>query len=273
MRLLTRTLVALSCLLACHVAQAQSPTPPPGPPPGAPGGAGAPPFSGPPNGSYAIPTGAGTVKDPANLPDFSGVWGRAEGFTHPDQTKIIPFMTEQAAADFKKHIAAHDFHVPWSDCEPTAFPAMITEMGMPIEFLMTPGRVTMIVPDGEVHNVWTDGSRPFATPPGGTYYGNAVGHWEGQTLVVTTTGLRPDNDVVMGLTAGTDDMKVVERLSLMKDGRLRDQLTVTGPAYLAKPYRYTQYFKRLPGIRLAEFVCLASKNRDNGTSLDLTPPP
>ena len=47
-------------------------------------------------------------------------------------------MTAPALADFKKHIAAHDFHVPWSDCEPTAFPAMITEMGMPIEFLMTP---------------------------------------------------------------------------------------------------------------------------------------
>jgi len=65
----------------------------------------------------------------------------------------------------------------------------------------------------------------------------------------------------------------VERLSLLPNGELQDQLTVTGPTYLAKPYRYTQYFKRLPKVRVGEFVCLASKNRDNGTSLNLTPPP
>ena len=257
---------ATACLLGlAQLSHAQSGPPPGAPPPG--GG------SGIPNGGYAVPPGAGTVKDPAGLPDFSGTWMRAEGFTHPDQSKIFPFLTPAALADFKQHIAVHDFHVPWSDCEPTAFPAIITEMGMPIEYLMTPGRVTLLTADGEVHNIWTDGSQHFDTPPGGTYYGNAVGHWEGKTLVVTTVGLRSDNDVVMGLPAGTDNMKVTERLSLMPNGELEDQLTVTGPSYLAKPYRYTQYFKRLPNVRVGEFVCLPSKNRDNGTSLNLTPPP
>lgn len=228
--------------------------------------------SGPPNGSYAIPAGAGTVQDPANRPDFAGVWMRAEGFTHPEQSKIFPFMTAAGLADFKKHIAAHDFHVPWSNCEPTAFPAIITEMGMPVEFVQTPGRLMLLTADGENHSIWTDGSQHFDTPPGGTYGGNAIGHWEGGTLVAETTGLRSDNDVVMGLPADTEDMTVQERLSLTADGRLKDELTVSGPAFLAKPYRYTQYFKRVAGVRLGEFVCLASKNRDTGTTLDLTPP-
>ncbi len=132
--------------------------------------------------------------------------------------------------------------------------------------------MTLLIADGEMHNIWTDGSKPYGVPPGGTYYGASVGHWEGQTLVATTTGLRPDNDVEMGLPAGTEDMKVVERMYLLPNGELADDLTVTGPGFLAKPYHYTQYFKRIPSVRIGEFVCLASKNRDNGTSLDLTPP-
>ncbi len=254
-------MLALGC---CSAALAQTPQEGPRPFLQTPGG--------PPNGSYTIPAGAGTVKEAASRPDFSGVWGRAEGFVHPDQTKIFPFMTPAGLADFKKHIAAHDFHVPWSSCEPTAFPALITEMGMPVEFVQTPGRLMLLTADGENHSIWTDGSQHFETPPGGTYYGNATGHWEGQTLVAETVGLRADNDVVMGLTAGTDSMKVVERLSLKPDGRLEDALTVSGPEFLAKPYHYTQYFKRIPNVRLGEFVCLASKNRDTGTTLDLTPP-
>jgi len=92
-------------------------------------------------------------------------------------------------------------------------------------------------------------------------------------LVVTTTDLRSDNDVVMGLTAGTDDMKVVERIRLVSPDRLEDRFTVTGPSWLASPYRYTQLFKRYPDVRLGEFVCLSSRNRDNGVTADLTPPP
>jgi hypothetical protein len=235
--------------------------------------AGGDPFAGrAPNGSYLKPAGAGTRTDTRKLPDLSGVWVRAEGFQHPDQTKIIPFMKDEAAADWKRKIAAHDFRVPWSFCEPTAFPAIVTEFGMPFELLMTPQRVTMIAPDGQIRSIYTDGSTHPEASLNGTYFGNAIGHWEGATLVVETTDLRPENNVVMGLEAGTDNMKVVERLSLSGTDRLQDELTVTGPEYLKAPYHYTQSYVRRRDLRLAEFVCLSSSNRNTGGSVDLTPP-
>jgi hypothetical protein len=234
-----------------------------GPPPGAGG------FI---NGAYASPSGARTRQDPKRLPDFSGAWIRMD-MGHPDQTKILPFMEPHAAADWKQKIAAHDFTVPWSQCEPTAFPAMLTEMGLPFEILMTPGRVTLLAADGEVHRIYTDGSTHENAPDGGTYFGNAVGHWEGSTLFAETTDLRSDNDVVMGLTAGTDSMKVTEQLHLSGPDELQDDITVTGPTYLRQPYHYVQSFRRLRSQRVGEFVCLGSKNRDNGSTLDLTPPP
>ncbi|MGC3982515.1 MAG: hypothetical protein QM808_14795 [Steroidobacteraceae bacterium] len=226
-----------------------------------------------PTGSVDLPPGAGTKVDPKKLPDLSGVWGRVEGLQHPDQTKIIPFMKPAAAADWQKKIAAKDFYVPWSNCEPTAFPAMLTEMGLPFEILMTPGRLTMIVPDGQVRRIYTDGSTHGEPMLGGTYFGNATARWDGETLVVETTDLRADNNVVMGLKAGTDAMKVVERLRLISKDKLQDDITITGLDYLQKPYQVTQVFQRYPQVRLSEFVCLASKNRNTGDKVDLTPPP
>jgi hypothetical protein len=224
------------------------------------------------NGSYAVPAGAGTRRDPKRLPDFSGVWIRTD-MGHPDQTKILPFMQPDAAADWKRKIAAHDFTVPWSQCEPTAFPALLTEMGLPFEILMTPGRLTLLAADGEVHRIYTDGSTHETAPDGGTYFGDAIGQWEANTLIAETINLRSDNDVVMGLTADTDSMKVVERLHLVSTDRLEDDITVTGLPYLRQPYHYVQRFRRLPDLRVGEFVCVPRSNRDNGSTLDLTPPP
>jgi hypothetical protein len=234
-----------------------------GPPPGAGG------FI---NGALAIPSGAGSRQDPRHLPDFAGVWIRTD-MGHPDQTKILPFMRPDAAADWKRKIDAHDFAVPWSQCEPTAFPAILTEMGLPFEILMTPGRVTLIAADGEIHRIYTDGSTHQNAPDGGTYFGNSIGHWEGRTLLAETTDLRSDNDVVMGLTAGTDAMNVAEKMRLSGPDELQDDITVTGPTYLQEPYHYVQRFRRLRDQRVGEFVCLGGKNRDNGSTLDLTPPP
>ncbi len=225
------------------------------------------------NGAYALPSGAASRRDPARLPDFSGMWIRADGMQHPDQTKILPFMQPADAADWKRKIAAYDFKVPWSQCEPTAFPAMLTEMGLPFEILMTPGRVTLLTADGETHRIYTDGSTHENAPDGGTYYGNSTGHWQGGTLVAETVDLRADNDVVMGLTADTDSMKVEERLRLTGPDELQDDITVTGPSYLRVPYHYVQAFRRIRNQRVGEFVCAGGRNRDNGTSLDLTPTP
>ena len=74
MRLFAALIFAAASAL-CATAHAQS-----GPSPGGP----AP--NGPPNGSYTTPAGANSVKDPAGLPDFSGVWGGPRGL----RTRISP---------------------------------------------------------------------------------------------------------------------------------------------------------------------------------------
>jgi hypothetical protein len=180
-------------------------------------------------------------------------------------------MKPRAAADFKQQIDAKSFRVPWSFCDPPAFPAMITEFPLGHEFLFTPGRVTQITEDNQVRRIYTDG-RAHPKDPDPTYFGDSIGHWEGDTLVVDTIGLRDDNDVVIGLTA-EGDMHVVERIHQVDSDTLRDDLTLDGLPWLARPYTRTQLFKRRAEGRMNEQLCVASKNRNTGSSLNLTPPP
>ena len=208
------------------------------------------------------------------LPDWSGSWSRAEGLQHPDPRVLLPYLTPGAAKIFADEIAKSSFRVPWSSCDPAAFPAMMTEIPLGFEWFFTPGRVTLVMSDDQVRRIYTDG-RPHYTLKTGetTYFGDSIGHWEGDTLVVDTIGLNTDNQVVIGYD-NNDQLHVVERIRKTDANTLADTLTITGfeGAIPGKPFVRTQLYKR-SSDPVREYLCVASKNRDTGTTLDLTPPP
>ncbi|MFT3905146.1 MAG: hypothetical protein QM718_02405 [Steroidobacteraceae bacterium] len=208
----------------------------------------------------------------AKLPDWSGVWARKEGLEHPDPTKVLPFLKAEDAADFQKQIDARSFRVPWSSCDPPAFPAMMTETPLGFEFLFTAGRVTLLTADNQVRRIYTDG-RGHTKDAEPSYFGDSIGHWEGQTLVVDTVALRDDNQIVIGLDAGADTLHVVERIHLVDADTLQDDLTISGLPMLKSDFVRSQQYKRQAARNVAENLCVASKNRNTGTSLQLTPPP
>jgi hypothetical protein len=224
-----------------------------------------------PGSALVLPPSGKATAPPAGL-DWSGLWQRSEGITHPDSHKILPFMTPAARAIWQPKIDAHDFRVPWSFCDPAGIPAILTDIARPTEWLFTPGRVTQIWSDGELRRIYTDGRpHPPADEALPSYLGDAIGHWEGRTLVIDTVALNPENNIVMGVPA-EGDMHVVEHIHLTGKDELRDDIEVTGPALLARPYWVTQTYKRFPKARVVEAMCVASKNRNTGTSVDLTPP-
>ncbi len=205
------------------------------------------------------------------LPDWSGSWSRAEGLAHPDPKILLPYLTSAEAAAFEKQIDAASFRVPWSSCDPAAFPAMMTEIPLGFEWFLTPGRATLVMADGQVRRIYTGGEAHFSAKTGETsYFGDSTGHWEGDTLVVDTVGLNPDNQVVIGFD-NNDKLHVVERIRKTDPSTISDQITVTGFEGEAKPFVRTQLYKRSTQP-VREYMCVASKNRDTGTSLDLTPP-
>jgi hypothetical protein len=108
----------------------------------------------------------------------------------------------------------------------------------------------------QVRRIYTDG-RPLPQDPDPTYNGFSIGHWEGQTLVVTTTGLRDGG--VMGRWGITysDKVKLTERIHL--DPANPDILVVENrfedPQALAAPWQSTYLFSRNRSQDQLEFIC------------------
>jgi hypothetical protein len=188
------------------------------------------------------------------LPAINGVWeGVGGGMITPRDAP----MTAEAAAKYAKYRAdqasdrIQDYQT--ANCIP---PGILINMAMPypIEILVTPGKVTMILEAfTQVRHIFTDG-RPLPADPDLTYNGASVGRWEGDTLVVETIGFLPEVEPAWGLGHG-DTMKIVERYRLVGPDKLEVRYTMTDPAVLTAPWTTTRTFERRPTWALREYVC------------------
>jgi hypothetical protein len=87
-----------------------------------------------------------------------------------------------------------------------------------------------------------------------TYFGDSVGHWEGDTLVVDTTGLRARFGIA-GMYS--DKARIVSRLRKIDGGQKLELTTTTyDPETYMHPYegdKATSYWH--PGVQMLEFQC------------------
>jgi hypothetical protein len=158
-----------------------------------------------------------------------------------------------------------------STCLPAGATAVLQHATL-FEILYTPKRVTILFEDGEVRRIDTDGRahRPLSDFAG-SFMGDSIGHWEGDTLVVDTIGF-PNGELWQNYgVRATIHTQLIERITLNKDGELVFHNTMTDDAIFMQPYVYERRYHRSP-LTLDEPVCV-NNNRDTGDSLDLTPPP
>src|SRR5262249_51604963 len=102
-----------------------------------------------------------------------------------------------------------------------------------------------------------------ALPPNMTsFIGDSVGRWDGDTLVVETTGFRKDDQFRMFVTGrpimvGVNS-KVVERFSRVSADEINYRFTVEDPAVYAKPWLAEYSMIAAPkgsGGKMYEFAC------------------
>ncbi len=195
------------------------------------------------------------------LPDWGGIWqGSMASFRPP----APPELTPEAAARLKAFNASkangenlQDGH---ANCMPFAYPS---SMGIyPIEFLFTPGKVTMAIEtDSQMRRIFTDG-RKLPADPDETFQGYSVGHWEGDTLVDDTVGLvpAPQMEIMQGV-GHSDKLKIHERIHLVGPDSLELSWTYEDPAVLAKPWTVTRVYQRHRDWDLEEYNC-SQNNHD-----------
>jgi hypothetical protein len=83
------------------------------------------------------------------------------------------------------------------------------------------------------------------------WLGDSVGHWEGDVLVVETRGFRE----ISGLPGADENLHVVERFSLMEDGNLYYDFTVTDETVWSAPWSGRYVWQSRPKDQVYEYAC------------------
>ncbi len=203
----------------------------------------------------------------ARLPDWSGAWepirfARPGMAGAPQPPKLTPEYAPGFAAyqEKNKTTPGINFVSSVSNCVPPGVP-VIMQQPYPIEFLFTPGRVTIITESySMVRRVYTDGSG-LPADPDPTYLGTSAGHWEGDTLVIETVGILPETSPLAGVASHSEKMRVTERVRLVEPDVLEITSTVEDPAVFLEPYTSVARYQRHRDWKIMEYVC-AQNNHD-----------
>jgi len=209
----------------------------------------------------------------AKLPDFTGVWevafgggggrgggrGRAGGApAFPAGPQLTPAYAEKRRANVDKH--AEDTQA--ANCLPPGMPGIMGQP-YPMEFLLTPGLVTIVIEAySQVRHIYTDG-RPLPDDPDQKFFGTSIGRWENGTLVVDTVGFSPQTEIASN-TPHSDKMKIVERFALTDPDTMTIETTVTDPEALTAPYTTMRSLRRHRAWTIAEYIC----EENNRNSVD-----
>jgi hypothetical protein len=129
--------------------------------------------------------------------------------------------------------------IPFSaraSCMPAGVPAFMMAVVEPIHFIQTPKQVTMIFSgDAQVRRVYLD--VPHSANPKPSWYGESVGHYEGDTLVVDTIGLNDKTFIDNYRTPHTEKLHVIERYKLIDGGKtLQVTFRVEDPDTFHQPW-------------------------------------
>jgi hypothetical protein len=195
---------------------------------------------------------AGAAQTSAPIPDFSGIWAHPylTGFEPPvsgpgpvlNKSRLPngvanfqilvgddanPILKPEAAAIVKRHgeisLAGKGYPTPSNQCWPGGVPYVFWDFLM--QMFQRPDHITMVYRHGnEVRQVRMNAPHPAKVTP--SWYGDSVGHYEGDTLVIDTVGIKigPFAMVDMYGTPHSPALHVIERYRLVDYDDAKDAL-------------------------------------------------
>ena len=216
-------------------------------------------------------SGAGPLQqDPAHpyvSNDEFRVTGRqpTEQLADLDNPILQPWARDVVRKRNELVLAGKPANPPHASCWPVGVPGfLLRPMTQAMYFVQAPKEVVMILASKvEVRHVYlTDKHSPNVKT---SWYGESIGRYEGDTLVVDTIGL-DDRTWVDGFgTPHTKQLHVIKRLHLIEDGKvLEANVHVEDPGAFTMPWNAIQHFRqyeaavrKMPIERLAQLASVA----------------
>lgn len=205
----------------------------------------------------------------AGKPDFGGkgMWQvpyiidmQKQGKSPDGGPVVVPF-NEEGKKIFDYRQETHSKDDPEGHCLPPGVPRMMYTP-YPTQIYQMADRILFIY-EGGAHVwriIWMDG-RKHPADPNPTFLGDAIGHWEGDTLVVDTVGFNTETWLDAAGHPHSDQLHVVERYTRPDSNTLRLEATITDPEYYTKPWTVVTTSRWAPGQELMEYIC-QENNKD-----------
>ena len=202
------------------------------------------------------PSGPGpvvSIKDPPYVPNGQGQpTYRIADTSNPILQPWAVAQMEKANDDVK---AGKVPYITRERCWPAGVPGFtVYTRVQAIHFYQKAKEITIINElNTQVRHIYMD--VPHSQDSGHTWYGESVGHYEGDELVVDTIGLNDKTFVDNYRTPHTDKIHVVERWKLLDGGKtLQASVTVEDPGAFNMPWTGVQRWRRIER-ELVENLC------------------
>jgi hypothetical protein len=183
---------------------------------------------------------------------------------------LLPWVREALARQNELVLRGRNGESREARCWETGVPAFHLNPGL-MHIIQTPREVVLFL-TGRARHIWLNA--PHSANPKPSWYGESVGRYEGDTLVVDTIGFNGRTFVDSYRTPHTDKLHVVERFRLINGGNtLEVAFTVEDPGAFHQPWSGTRNRHRVmnPNSKPAEFDCSAAN--DDYFNIGLEPVP
>jgi hypothetical protein len=223
------------------------------------------------------------VNDPAhpqivnllpNYPPSGRIQGGQPTFPVADLTNPIlqPWAREELRKRNERILSGKTGYSRQASCWPIGVPGFLLHGVQPVYFIQTAKEVVMVwQEDYQTRRVYLN--VPHSAKPAPSWFGESVGHYEGDTLVVDTIGMNDQTWIDNFRTPHTDRLHVVERFHVIDGGKtLEVNVHVEDPGAFATPWNTIQRYGRVQFGPLIEVSC-AEGSTNNYLKQDMEPIP
>jgi hypothetical protein len=231
-------------------------------------------------GTPRLPDGKANLSAPAprtadGKPDLSGVWGGAGPLYRFNIAQDLKpeDIKPWAEALFLQRVRDSRKDSPLARCLPVSVP--FHNFFNLTRIVQTPA-MTLIMyesPNSPHRTVFTDG-RDLPKDPNPTWLGYSIGRWEGDTLVVTTSGFNDSGWLDSAGHPQTESLRLTERLRRRDFGHMDFEMTIDDPAVFTRPFTVKSERLLSPDTDLLEDVCENERDRSHmsgDTGIRLSP--
>jgi len=229
-----------------------------------------------PNGEPNLDAPAPKTAD--GKPDLSGLW-RGGGAFGPQGAPPAPAsgpplatfrdvgagfkdglpLTPWGADVLKKRKADNSKDNPEAHCLPMGIVQFHTQ-GAPRKFYQTPGALVILYEASSgIRQIFTDGRPLPDNDPQPWWYGYSTGKWDGDSLVVQTSGFRDDGWLDIFGSPLTEAAKVTERFRRVSFGRMEIDVTVEDSKAYTRPWTVRVNQQIMVDTEILEFICLENQ--------------